>query len=48
MKQVKIRMPRELADQVDARADELGFASRAEYFRYLARQDLQVGMSDDS
>jgi len=48
MKQVNIRMTEELREQIDDRADELGFSSRAEYVRFLARNDLQGSMAIDA
>jgi Arc/MetJ-type ribon-helix-helix transcriptional regulator len=48
MKQVNIRMTEELRGQIDERADELGFSSRAEYVRFLARNDLQGRMATDA
>jgi len=47
MKQINIRMTPELRDQIDERADELGFSSRAEYIRFVAQQDLQRAMTND-
>jgi Arc/MetJ-type ribon-helix-helix transcriptional regulator len=46
MKQINIRMTPELRDQIDDRADDLGFSSRAEYVRFVVRQDLQAGRTE--
>lgn len=48
MKQINVRMTQGLVDQIDNRADELGFPSRAEYLRFVARNDLQRGHSNDA
>jgi metal-responsive CopG/Arc/MetJ family transcriptional regulator len=41
-------MTEELREQIDERADELGFSSRAEYVRFIARNDLQGAMAIDA
>lgn len=41
MQQIHIRVQNR--EEIDERADELGFASRAEYLRHLIRQDLRGG-----
>ena len=48
MKQINVRMTQELVDQIDNRADELGFPSRAEYIRFVARNDLERGEVNDA
>lgn len=47
MQDVHFRCDEELLEQIDERADDLGMASRAEYFRHIARNDIQRGFRDD-
>lgn len=41
MTRVHIDVPDDLLDSIDRRWRERGFVSRSEYFRALAREDLQ-------
>lgn len=47
MTHVHFEVDDSLMAQIDERLDAGGFTSRAEYFRYLARNDLQRGMVND-
>ena len=47
MQQLHIRATETLVDQIDSRADALGFTSRAEYLRYVVRNDLQEAEAID-
>jgi metal-responsive CopG/Arc/MetJ family transcriptional regulator len=46
MQEVHFRCDEELLEQIDERADDLGFTSRSEYLRYIARNDIQRGYRD--
>lgn len=41
MTQVNVRIPEELLEKIDKKVEENGFSTRSEYFRYLARRDLE-------
>ena len=48
MQQIHFRADETLVEQIDERADALGFTTRAEYLRHLARNDLQRAEANDA
>lgn len=47
MDDIHFRADETLAQQIDERASALGFTTRAEYIRYVLRNDLQRGMREN-